>query len=104
MTPLSFSSKFAQIKLLYTSKNPGQVSLATWGLVAYGATGTFTASRPRPIIGLLLHKPKLFDSLFMKYILSVDSLFSLSLVLKDRISKFSNTLPAVILSDGRIPV
>lgn len=44
VTPLSFSSKFAQIKLLYTSKNPGQVSLATWGIVAYGATARVVTS------------------------------------------------------------
>lgn len=44
VTPLSFSSKFAQIKLLYTSKNPGQVSLATWAIVAYGATARVVTS------------------------------------------------------------
>lgn len=44
VTPLSFSSKFAQIKLLYNSKNPGQVSLATWGIVAYGATARVVTS------------------------------------------------------------
>ncbi|XP_048762061.2 solute carrier family 66 member 3-like [Ostrea edulis] len=44
VTPLSFSSKFAQIKLLYTSKAPGQVSLATWSIVAYGATARVVTS------------------------------------------------------------
>ncbi|XP_061182638.1 solute carrier family 66 member 3-like [Saccostrea echinata] len=44
VTPLSFTSKLAQIKLLYTSKNPGQVSLMTWCIVTYGATARILTS------------------------------------------------------------